>query len=656
MHGLLPQATTLRRVTLHGAQRDSLRARHRLEQALTAVDWTPAGLPPQAVLLVKRLAPAKREGGATSASASFAQRVAMALNDCAGKARRPWLHADAVTAEAVVFTDEAEMVACLVRDWLGGVAAQRWWWRSVLGDAVPASWLRRQVLARGEVLVPAAVRLMEGAGSPTHAATTLEAWFARLEDGEAQEATVSVERAFALASPPVRPTMVRERQVTGAPAAVTDESAEPLLGPADEVALQRLLLTVPELRACALRTPQRRLFALVLAVVRSPSWARTPQLALALSLVEHAAAQAEVIDDEAAAVPDDIDSSNAGDPGAREADVPSRIPARERKPLHRHRERPTARTQPRGESAVDESSAIRAVAPDEGHSPSTTANDPLTENLAPPDAAATVPDAEPHRARNVSPPAHPVPAEVHTAFGGIFYLLNAALALGLYGDFTMPRARGLALSPWDWLALAGKSWFGPAFVRDPVWPLLAALAGRSKRQAPGRDFDVPASWAIDPSWLLPWGPIKTLSVHATRSRLCVHHPAGFVVFDVPRDPSIRPLAQAQALCAPHAVLRNAKLAPARLEGRALPRPGVARWLRWMLGYLDARLALTLGAQAGDDVPSLVCRHAARISIGAGDVDVSLQLADLPLPIRLAGLDRDPGWIPAAGRGVKFRFS
>jgi hypothetical protein len=37
------------------------------------------------------------------------------------------------------------------------------------------------------------------------------------------------------------------------------------------------------------------------------------------------------------------------------------------------------------------------------------------------------------------------------------------------------------------------------------------------------------------------------------------------------------------------------------------------------------------------------------------IDVHMDLAGLPLPVRLAGLDRDPGWIPAAGCDVRFQF-
>lgn len=46
---------------------------------------------------------------------------------------------------------------------------------------------------------------------------------------------------------------------------------------------------------------------------------------------------------------------------------------------------------------------------------------------------------------------------------------------------------------------------------------------------------------------------------------------------------------------------------------------------------------------------------ARVRCTPDRVDVHLSLLDLPLRIRIAGLDRDPGWIPAAGRDVRFHF-
>jgi hypothetical protein len=215
-----------------------------------------------------------------------------------------------------------------------------------------------------------------------------------------------------------------------------------------------------------------------------------------------------------------------------------------------------------------------------------------------------------------------------TEFGGVFYLLNAALALNLYGDFTAPRATGIALLPWDWLALVGRAWFGAAFVRDPVWGTLSGLAGRRATDEPGRDFVAPREWAVGEGWLAPWGEAGALTVWRTRTRIREMHSAGFAVRDAPRNPT-RPI-------------------PA---GRAR-----ARWLRCLLEYLSARLACALGEADGSTVRALVCRHRAEIAVTATHVEVHLALADLPLALRIAGLDRDPGWIPAAGRSISFHFS
>jgi len=37
------------------------------------------------------------------------------------------------------------------------------------------------------------------------------------------------------------------------------------------------------------------------------------------------------------------------------------------------------------------------------------------------------------------------------------------------------------------------------------------------------------------------------------------------------------------------------------------------------------------------------------------LDLHFSLAGHPLEIRLAGLDRDPGWVPAAGRTIAFHY-
>ncbi|MBC5783438.1 hypothetical protein H8N03_10820 [Ramlibacter sp. USB13] len=70
--------------------------------------------------------------------------------------------------------------------------------------------------------------------------------------------------------------------------------------------------------------------------------------------------------------------------------------------------------------------------------------------------------------------------------------------------------------------------------------------------------------------------------------------------------------------------------------------------------LRLRLALALDLPPTRAV-ALVLRVPGRVRASADRLDVHMALADLPLAVRMAGLDRDPGWIPAAGRDVRFHF-
>jgi hypothetical protein len=48
-------------------------------------------------------------------------------------------------------------------------------------------------------------------------------------------------------------------------------------------------------------------------------------------------------------------------------------------------------------------------------------------------------------------------------------------------------------------------------------------------------------------------------------------------------------------------------------------------------------------------------HPARATASETQLDVFLSLDELPISIRVSGLDRNPGWVPAAGRFVAFHF-
>ena len=111
-----------------------------------------------------------------------------------------------------------------------------------------------------------------------------------------------------------------------------------------------------------------------------------------------------------------------------------------------------------------------------------------------------------------------------------------------------------------------------------------------------------------------------------------------------------------------AARRAAALVPVRSRTwcarlcRASPHQDLARWVARLGGYARARLAAALSVADPATVGEVVLAHPAEVLVTPTHVDVRLSLAELPLEIRLAGLDRDPGWIPAAGRFLAFHFS
>jgi hypothetical protein len=361
-------------------------------------------------------------------------------------------------------------------------------------------------------------------------------------------------------------------------------------------AVARLMATVPEVRSPGLRPAQRRLLALALAVTRAPSWARIPQFEMAVAALDRMASGGATWASPSPSVgpSDPTAAQTAGRPpiGAMapapvEPPLPPGFRATEAAGVVAGGWTDTPRLEVAAAAAdsgrgdgprmrtprVREPKAeIRHLMPDampgsvaRAATPANTPADPERPNepSRPVSAAPPRPDAEPIA----------VATRVETEYGGVFYLLNAWIAMGLYGDFTAPRARNLTLSPWDLLALVGRAWFRAPFVSDPVWDLLADLAARDPEDEPGRDVDMPEAW---------------LDEH--------------------------------------------------------------------LEVLHARLQLALGGGEAVDLTGIVCRHHARIEQTSSTLHLHLALGELPLSLRIAGLDRDPGWIPAAGRAVYFHFS
>lgn len=609
------------RMRVRGARPDRLRTRQHLETLLSLGDVYPTGLPAAAILCVRTLhdprpGTLRLEGSSLPSAPRWTEAVAASLADIARQAVRPLYHSIPANAQAVLFADRAEMLACLARDWAQGTLLHHWWWQRLLptpdvNRGVWAAWIEAPQFA------PAALAHLAAQGDVVMVVQ-------RMEESVIQAVMRQMCAVYhlrdlmqALDAPVPNSYTPPAEQDTHAPA-LADEPREkqtPLTPKATHRPLERVAppwtARVPESLSHSLSLPRRLLIGTALSVVRDPTRVRTASFARETR---------QWLEIEMA-----LERGEALIRPAPPRNTPS-IPLPETSQIHAEtlsKEEP-ASTQ--NLSTVFEDQPVHDVeaahietplSPDEGTAESTERL-PLSESET-----------------------------LFTQYGGLFYLLNLAVHLGFYADYTSPGKRELELSIWDFVALVGAELLGGR-PPDPIWGLLARLAGRDDHTTAGESFTPPDIWQIDPRWLTSFSDDKLVPwlCETVEDRLRVVHPAGFLVADVPLQGD--GTEQAAALC------RLYKAEGVLQSGgkRSSSYDPLRRWLDWLMPYIRARLQQALGVE---DVAAMLIPHAARLSITPTHIDVRLDLNTLPIEIRLAGLDRNPNWLAAAGRTILFHF-
>ena len=557
-------------------------------------------------------------------------------------------------AQAVLFRDHSELLACLARDGLAGLLVARWWWHVLLpGADLPGSveslWIAEamhvptalhRLATTGEVL--AFVRQLGDAGSRRVADATIRAHgllgLVTVADG----------------------TSTRQRADSRVPPVIVE--AKPIHA--------EVRAALPEVFGKGLSRSQRMLLTAGLALVRMPRVVRTAKFATALPVL---LAVAESDGQAAEAAPVRGEGGERHAPSARRVSfepIPASARPEEATTVHGSpaslpdvafagshpaagsegaqgvgRELPRRRTLPQGTPKM----SIK------GNGDTFTRHDTVervgTASTGPP-LTSTVPSEVPTPCMAVEPVLDDAARAIASRFGGVFFLANLALSLGLYSDFSRPMDPVLDLPFWDFLALAGEGLVEDAGT-DPVWQLLAELSGRTPGEPAGSGRRAPDAWRMPAEWCEPFRnfrrPWRWRSRHG---RLQVLHGAGFVVVDVARHG--RSVArQLAAELAPYRACGFSRLVrDGDLQMPALD--GWAHWRAWLMPYLKRRLALALGTGSAAALRRML-RLSARVVIRTGRVEVRMHLSDLPIAVRLAGLDRNTGWIPAAGRSVDFIF-
>jgi hypothetical protein len=489
------ESLAVSRMKVRGSRLDPLLCRQRLSRLLDEADITLDGFPRSAIVCLRRVRTTVDDGLLSTSSMrggreGWKRQIRTSLDQVARHAYRPARDVVPTTTDAVWFADQAELLACLAHDWCTGTASLHWWWKSIFrgGDYVKAildSWREFPQYIPGTLLHLA----NNGKVVP----------FVRMV-GASDTQTVLDRMMSVFALPELRAaigTEVWSNYDSGVEHVVVQEAVSTRIP--QPAPWQRW---IAEGQGSDLGVKQQCLIGIGLMLHRAPSVVRTSHFAQALaewtrrpvkqlpSIVEQIqerpreARQAErqtlnprfkppiipaQADDHAlcpANVPEATESSSVDAPpidsdvqplAGQRTSIPSlSCVAADPREIGGERKTIAADSIVEGVSLVEGATPTQRLIPQahaEQHSLSRRQTAPLQARSAGSETESTA--------------FLLAEASIDTAFGGVFYLMNLALYLKLYGDFSTPLQPGIALSPWDFLALVSEQLVGKRIHADP---------------------------------------------------------------------------------------------------------------------------------------------------------------------------------------------
>jgi hypothetical protein len=586
-----------------------------LNTLLGGCDLAPHGMPPSATLVVRRLAdplPGRiaRSLHDVRAEPAWEQAVRGRLADLWRQAARPERGMLPPDSEAVLFVDGAELTACFALDVAAGQAPARWWWQMLLPGLGGLGGGLRAVLARQPEYLPAVFAYLVDWGCE-------RAVLGALSPSDSVALAVAVAAAFGL--PDLRAGAVGPVAPGAVPGGVPGEAPGPRPG-ADALG--------PEIARLieGLAPEQRLLLELALILVRGTGaesvwWAGVvwPQNSGSLGTAQNFTGSLGTARDFSGPLGTARDFT--GPLGtAQNFTGPLGTAQNFTGPLGTARDftGPLGTAQnfagPLG-TARDFSGPLGASRDFTG--PLGTAQDfmgPLgtardfSGPLESTSGSLEDPQLDPVPAPEPAPgPALPPvwPLEgLPTRLGGLLYLINLMRHLGLpgtchseIGPWALLEALGRALVP----SLERAPW--PDLTGDPVWAALATLDGREPRTPPGAGLAFPVPARLPDAWPLAPEPLSPADLSQTLA--------------------------------------------ADLD------PGLAAWLSLAVPYLRYRLQQAM--QMDDPIAHLLLVPG-RLHITATHLDLTVAIERTSVAVRMAGLDRNPGWLAAFRRVIQFHFT
>jgi hypothetical protein len=228
-----------------------------------------------------------------------------------------------------------------------------------------------------------------------------------------------------------------------------------------------------------------------------------------------------------------------------------------------------------------------------------------------------------------------------TELAGLLFLVNFVVWLAPFP---------VAISGWGIVELLARHLIGTKadiHRQDALWGLLAALDGRAVGSPLTVTLAPRDTLRLPDAWLTRWPPPRLTASLEGGDRLLVTSDQGpIVVADVPGSDHAGLLAETARLRRMGLdVVDGLDVTDGDSSAGPTPLARLERSVGGFVSWLLQDRAIT--------VEALACPG--RVALSRTHLDLTIDWDDLDLPIRRAGLDCDPGWVPDLGRIVLFHF-
>jgi hypothetical protein len=696
---------------LHARRRypdGDLAVRLRVSHLVESVDFEPRELPPAAILIVRRFADPMPRRLRSDASAlvpapAWERAARSGLAELARRAARPAYDAVPSNANAVLFTDQGELLACLSRDLLRGEVSTLWWWRALLRSLPSSASASLMEAWRRDIrYVPSALAQLSARGEAARVIsnfTPAEAWWFLEEVAR----TFELQFVSVAARRPSSTSMEDDSFHSAAGAIHVDHAAAFSTSPQSvtPIAVPWHGTLAHSVVPANIGRERSALLAISLLLCDAPRIVRSQEFAQAFIRWSHSSigpgyamqtrAFEKTNESESESRPlnasppiqvqrdnaneqfvDRKSSALAGPTGQAHGDG---SPNFDLAPELHPPDRPTDTSTERGVSPARKSEQetewgaealqAKAIAPHLAV-PGKVTSQPVRRNATA--AEVTESDSFLEIAGSIPKIKQSLDAGecVSTALGGVFFLVNVLKALQLPQSLEKECDCQLGLGSWELIELIARCLLRSSdahLTHDPLWALLMVLDGRSAEQKAGANFSPPAYYRIPESWI-PQEATDPLEIRYSERRLEVWNPLGFPqlirYFDQP--PSRTIIEQELEKNRARATFLRLRRHPRWYRGAealnlTLDRP-LRHLLSFLMPFLRWRLAagLGLGAVPKPDLAKALLLRVSNIWVTSTHVDLVMGLNQATTPVRFAGLDTDPGWVPELGRVVKFHFN